>query len=179
LLTTRDIADALAKDRSKASVARQVERMHREPFDLSVFLQEIPEQELPVRWYLTWTLTHFLEDQPDIGKENVVLIWDLLKACNHNGMERDLWRSLTFVEIHEDLSGEVFDRAIQTLRSPKHAVAVRAHSMLVAFNIARPFEELRQELEECLSIVQQQNDSAGLYARSKNLRKKLARLAAR
>lgn len=177
MLSTNDIAQALAEDRSKASVMRQVDRMQKEAIDLAVYIQEVPSFDFPIRWYLTWTLSHFTEQNKSLSPEALTKLWELLKTCEHSGMQRDLWRALSFVEIPEDLSAEIFDSALSAMRSPKNAIAVRAHSMFVAFNIAKPYRELRLELAQTLETIEQQNDSAGLYARAKNLRKKLEKLS--
>ena len=176
MLDTKTIAKALDEDRSKASVDRMVQRMYREGIDLVAYVKDIRDHPIARPWLFTWTLSNYIQGAPDIGDEAVAAIWSNLKICKEPSRLRDYWRALTFVEIPEDIASEVFDAAQKTMISAQYAVAVRVHSMLVAMNIARPYPELLDELDMIFEQIERENESAGLNARSRNLRKQIKKL---
>jgi hypothetical protein len=168
------IADALTEERSKASVNRVIHVLEKEGLDFAQFFDFLSNTPFPLRWYMTWVLTHYIEQNPDIGNKNQQLIWKELKTNDNQSMLRDLWRSMTFIEIDEELAGDVYDAAVKTLMSAKNAIAVRAHAMYCAANIAKPYSELCHELILLLEEFKLE-ESAGLKARAQNLSKQLSR----
>lgn len=172
MLDPKKIADALTTDRSKDSVLRILQSIEKEGLDFHQFFRYLPELSFPLRWYMTWVLTHYIERNKSIGNQNQEAIWTELKTNNHPSMQRDLWRSMTFIDVDDKFSGEVYDAAVKTLMSVSNPIAVRAHAMYCAANIAQPFPELSRELALILADFNQ-DDSAGLRARAKNLSRKL------
>ena len=168
----RALADILEVDRSKQRISELILQLEKEGFAFGEFFEVLPTIKLPVRWYLCWMLTHYVERNPDHGTTHQNLIWETLKACNNDSMRRDLWRTLTFIQISEDLSGEIYDKALSTITSQNYPIAVRAHAMYVAGNIAKPYPELRNELLLILKDFDQE-ESAGIRSRARNLRKAL------
>jgi hypothetical protein len=125
--------------------------MESEGLDFQLFFLEVNRQSLPVKWHMTWLLNHFVEQNPAIGNSNQQLIWEELKLTENPSIQRDLWRMLSFLNIDESHSGEIYDQALALIRSQKFAIAIRVHAMTVAQKIALPYAELRQELIPTIS----------------------------
>ena len=87
-------------------------------------------------------------------------------------MLRDIWRSWSFLVVHEELEGDVFDRAMRIIPSQMHPVAVRVHAMKTAHNIAKNYLEIAEELIMILEDLDH-DESSGIRARSKNIVKDL------
>ena len=81
-------------------------------------------------------------------------------------------RALSFIEIDDDIAGEVFDAAIEITASPRQPIAVRAHAIFTARNIALPYAELRRELRLTLEATGRE-ESPGIRARSRNVLREL------
>lgn len=174
MLRPEDIRRALNEDRSKAAVDRLVVRMQREGVDLTVLIASALELGEPENWRHIWLISHFVERNPDEGTREQMAIWSAINATSHQGMLRDLWRSLTFIALHDELSAAVYDEAMRVTRSEKYALAVRAHAMLVAFQIALPYPELSLELAMVLKDLCESHSPA-IASRSKNLLRKIER----
>ena len=86
-----------------------------------------------------------------------------------------MWRSLTFIDINEAISSEVFNLGLNVIRSQNESIVARAHAMLVLTNIAKPYNELCDELLMVFKSLKN-DESAGVRSRVKNLSKRLERL---
>lgn len=174
MLSPAAIADSLARDRSSKNMMLLVGQMQRVGIDLREYVEEIRRQPLPVKWYLTWALSHYVEQNPEAGTREQHLLWEFMQSCDHEGMQRDLWRCLAFMDIGDDLSGVVYTRAIQVITSVKHPIAVRALAMLVAYHIARGYHELLGELDMVLEPLKE-DEGKGVRSRSMRIRQWIAK----
>ena len=167
-----EIAKSLEPDRSKANVNRIVLEMAKHGYDFEDYLNIVERTELPVKWYLTWNLGHYLQEYSHLGLVKQRLFWNFSKQVEHEGMLRDIWRSWSFLVVHEELEGDVFDRAMRIIPSQMHPVAVRVHAMKTAHNIAKNYLEIAEELIMILEDLDH-DESSGIRARSKNIVKDL------
>ncbi|MEZ4721932.1 MAG: hypothetical protein R2813_08670 [Flavobacteriales bacterium] len=175
MIAAKDIANALDEDRSKDNVLRIIQAIEKQGTDYREFFQIVHEQPASKCWRMTWMLSSLVERNPKIGNEIQELVWKQLKPCEHQGMQRDLWRTLTFVDISEELSGSVYDFACNVIASAHYPVAVRVHAMQCAFNIAKPWPELRDELKMILDSLGPE-ESVGTRNRAGKLSARLARI---
>jgi len=167
MLSAADIAQSLGEDRSKKNVDRLVLRMAKEGFSFADLFETIEHTPLPVKWYLTWTLTHYVEAYPHLSPEDQALIWKGLQSTDHKGMLRDYWRTLTFINVDEEIAGAVYDKALLTASSPVQAIANRVHAMQVAYNIAQGYAELLEELLATLSKLPEDAEAGFMSRRGK------------
>ena len=171
-LSPRELADSLASDRTTPNVARWAGLVAREGIDFEGFFDEMRRRKLPVKWYMTWMLSRSVERNRPDGARAQRLIWQMLADCENASMQRELWRALSFVEIDDDIAGEVFDAAIEIAASPRQPIAVRVHAISTARNIALPYAELRRELRLTLEATGRE-ESPGIRARSRNVLREL------
>ena len=84
-----------------------------------------------------------------------------------------IW-SLTGVSSEND--GLIFDICMAYITGHE-AIAIKVHSISVAFEIAKPFPELRNELKVMVEdLFMREGDSAGIRSRCKRVLKELAKL---
>lgn len=177
MIGVAEISESLLQDRTKKNVLHLVDAMETLSVDLDSYLEEIETQKLPVKWYLSWTLTHFIERNPQLELRTQRRLWQMTQACTNPSMARDYWRCWSFLNVHDDLGGEVYEKAVRVVMSSKETLAVRAHAMQCAHRIAAPFPELQAEL---LSVLDKLDDEApAIHARSKMISKKLKRQLSR
>ena len=119
-----------------------------------------------------WLLTHYVERYPTDGSKHQKLIWNILKSTDSHSLQRDLWRAFTFINVEDNLEGEVYDLAVKTTSNAALPIAPRAHAMLCAVNVALHYPELSEEMLLVLSSFPQE-ESPGLRSRAKNLSAKL------
>ena len=170
MLDCTTIFESLMADRSKQNIAHWVNKMIREGFDPVAFMVQFHAHEPSKSWKLTWLLSHYIEASKDDSFQ--LDIWQVLKTTEHQGIQRDLWRAFSFISINESIAGEVYDKALGLIHSQLYAIAVRAHAMQCAFNIAQTYPELKEELALVLKGISSE-DSAGIRSRTKRLLKDL------
>ncbi len=175
MIDPRSIAEALEQDRSKQAVARLVDRMAREHFDLEDYIAVVKDSTPPLNWLMTWTLNHYYDAFPHLPSRQQKLIWSMLGETNHDGIKRDLWRILSCVNLSEDLAGEVFELSLRMIPSQHHPIAVRAHAMKTALNIVHAYPELGHELKLVFELLKN-DDSAGIRSRAKNYLKQIHKI---
>jgi len=172
MIKATEIAKSLKADRSKANVNRIVLEMAKHGYDPEGYLDKIENTELPVKWYLMWNLGHYIQEYSHLGLLKQRLFWEFSKSIDHQGMSRDIWRSWSFLVVHEELEGDVFDKAVRIIPSQMYPVAVRVHAMKTAHNIAKNYHEIAEELMMILEDLDH-DESSGIRARSKNILKDL------
>ncbi|MEX2595685.1 MAG: hypothetical protein WEC59_02060 [Salibacteraceae bacterium] len=169
------IAEDLKKNRSKERVAHWVTQMAKEHFVVDDFVAAIKTLPHPSNWYLSWVMSHYFSSFPHLGAKGQLNLWELLKTTQHPSVQRDLWKTLSVLNIDEEISGYVYDHAIRIIPSPIYAIAARAHAIQAAFNIAKPYPELRHELALLLRSIPEA-ESSGIKARAKNMLLELKKL---
>jgi HEAT repeat protein len=100
----------------------------------------------------------------------------LLDKNVHDAVKRAVLRVYQFAKIPEDVEGEIFDFAIQSLKSSESPIAIKAFSMTAARRICEKYPELANELIPLIEIIVEQKASAGLVNRGSKELKKLHKL---
>ena len=77
----------------------------------------------------------------------------------HDAVKRNVIRILQFIEIPEELLGEVATVCFDYLASPREPIAVRVFSMTVLANIAQKEPDLKNELR---LVIEQQLANGGM-----------------
>ncbi len=175
MISPSQIDRLLLANRSKSSIESMVRSIETEGLDFQEFFKYIEDVPNNRKWHFTWLLTHLIESNPEVNTADQKLLFEYLKKTSIKGVKRDLWRSLTFIDINEAISGEVFNLGLNVIRSQNESIAARAHAMLVLTNIAKPYNELCDELLMVFKSLKN-DESAGVRSRVKNLSKRLERL---
>ncbi|MFD2521549.1 hypothetical protein [Emticicia soli] len=166
-----DIESELAKDFSKAQVTKIANYIgaNSESFALlmNIFLRGHYINTQKAGWVLSECAAHYpllvipyfrnfiqkLQDPmvPDSVKRNIVRVWQ-------------------FVEIPEEYTGEIYDICFGFMHS-NEAIAIKAFSMTVCYNIVRRIPELRTELRLSIEdlLLKNQDGSAAILSRGKKI----------
>ena len=117
------------------------------------------------------------DSNPDlVDPYRAQLIDNLLKKENSVAVKRNSIRILQFMDIPEKYQAGLYDYCLKMLAAEEEPVAIKAFSMLVAYNICKEYPELKNELEIAIYHNIEHNDSPGIRARGKSILKKLAKL---
>ncbi|MEL7532758.1 MAG: hypothetical protein AAFN10_15675 [Bacteroidota bacterium] len=126
--------------------------------------------EEPTAPYASWLMDFCLQLHPNHLLPYRKGAFDLLQQPLHNMIHRNIVKHLYRVEIDEEIEGELYDLAINKISNPQVEVAIRVHCMNIAWKIAEPYPELREELR--LVIEGHIGDgSAGFKSRGKRILK--------
>ena len=88
-----------------------------------------------------------------------------LKLEPHAAVKRATMRVMQFIEISEEVEGEVFDVAMRYLRSADEPIAVKAFAMTAARKICQRYPELANELIPIIEVLVEQKVSSGILNR--------------
>ncbi|WKV12670.1 hypothetical protein [Marivirga harenae] len=115
------------------------------------------------KFQASWLMTHLVEKHPNIlNKSHLKVFGDLVKNNKHEGLERNIWRTLSFVDIppesHEDWINLAFDR----LEQQNTAIAIQAFAMTVLEKLLTNENELRSALKEILELKLERQPSPGI-----------------
>ncbi|MFK7900747.1 MAG: hypothetical protein AB8B61_08310 [Cyclobacteriaceae bacterium] len=104
------------------------------------------ESDIRLVQLISTPLLFCAEKRSNILDKHYPLLLSKLKDSPNSAVKRNSIRFLQFTEIPEEYMGEIADLCFSYLSDTKEAVAVRAFSMTVLFNISKQFPELQQEL---------------------------------
>ena len=164
------LRDEILEDYSKPYVVYLANKIgaDQEAFDelMELFLGD----DYRVTQRAAWVLSHCVDNYPWLIEKHLERMILNLQKQVHVAVKRNTVRVLQFIDIPEDLMGITAELCFGFLNSGKEPVAVKAHSMVILFNIVKKFPELKEELK--LSIEDQMPfGSAGFKRRgSKSLR---------
>jgi hypothetical protein len=93
----------------------------------------------------------------------------------HVAVRRCIIRNLQFMDIPEKYQAKLYDRCLLILHQENETIAIKAFSMLVAYNICKDLPELKAELQEAILLNLELSTSPGIQNRGKKILKKLAK----
>ena len=158
----------ILKEHSKAHTQYLADKIgpDQDAFDhlIELFLGD----EYRVTQRAAWVVSHCSDSYPWLLDNHLKSIIENLQEPVHDAVKRNTLRILQFKDIPEDLMGIAADICFQFLNSGKEAIAIKAHSMTVLYNIVKKFPELKEELK--ISIEEQMPfGSAGFRSRGKKI----------
>ncbi|MBS1735978.1 MAG: hypothetical protein JSS98_05150 [Bacteroidetes bacterium] len=96
----------------------------------------------------SWPLSYCVSAHPELLKNHFGALIKRMKSPSvHNAIKRNGVRLLQDVVIPEKFEGEIIEMCFSFLKSPYEAVAIKAFSMSVIFNLAQKYPELKRELK--------------------------------
>lgn len=99
-----------------------------------------------------WSLSYCAIAHPEFVSKHFKEFFKLLKDENaHPAVRRNILRLLPFVEIPSNYHGEAIDQCVRFLSTPGQKAAVKAFSLHVLQNLARPYPEIVREVELIIS----------------------------
>lgn len=147
----------------------------------SVFEKKISIQEIitllnnhETQFQASWLLTHLVEAQPNsLTKSDISQLVRILEETAHEGLERNIWRSLNFIKIpsvmHENLINLAFDR----LENHHTAIAVQVFAMSVLEKLLVNELELQLALKSLLELKLERQPTPGLKSRALKIIRKI------
>jgi hypothetical protein len=130
-------------------------------------------------FHSSWTLTKVCDKYPELIIPYLGMIIESLEKIDNESTQRSFLRIISLTEMDKvDIRyhGLLADHCFSALHSGFSAIAIRAYSMEILFNLAVIYPELANELAASLSIMQT-GASGGILARSRIILDKLAGLA--
>lgn len=149
-----DLAIALLKENSHENIANIAAYIDDDIQKFASLMEFVLHGKEKYPQYASWVMTYCAEKKPSLFVPYIAELLPLLKDKKiHDGVKRNIVRSLQTCELPENLRGDIYDACFSLLINPNGAIAVRAFSMTVLHRIALFYPELAPEL--CDTIEQQ------------------------
>lgn len=121
-----------------------------------------------------WVMSHSVEKQPQLVNPYIEKLVKHLYKSHEDAIKRNSLRILQYIDIPEPLWGETLEKCFEYLESNNEAIAIRAFSMTVVYNISQHIPEIKPELKGLIEEIIVFG-SAGLKSRGNKILKKLAK----
>jgi 8-oxo-dGTP diphosphatase len=134
-----------------------------------------PEKKLAFR--ASWTLTKVCDKYPELIYPHLSGIIDSLDKLDNESVQRSFLRILSLTDIRRlsiKQHGILTEHCFNALKSGFSAIAIKAYSMEIIYNLVLIYPELLNEFSATVNLVQGEG-SAGIIARGQMIMKKLAR----
>lgn len=160
----------LENSKSNANYISQLIKDDEEQF--MMLWEFIKNENPPLSSRSAWVLENVCSKYPYMVCKILDEMIELLQETDNVAIKRHVLKVLTYTEIPEIYLGRIFDFCIRILESHAEAIAAKAYSMQILFNISEIEPGLKAELT---SIFENQliENSSGIKARALILLKKL------
>ncbi|MFT5821895.1 MAG: hypothetical protein ACI8ZM_003151 [Crocinitomix sp.] len=108
------------------------------------------------------------EKQPRLIRPYVVDLIGYLKSNPVDAVKRNTMRVFQFIDIPEEIEGDLFDIAMTYLKGLDTAIAIKAFSMTALRKISAKYPELAQEVIFQIEILVKEEVSKGLTSRGQH-----------
>jgi hypothetical protein len=168
-----NLREQILKEHSKANCSRIVKwigsNQHRFDELFNLFLHD----EYRVVQRAAWPLSFAVINHPLLIKKHFAkLIKNLQKPTIHDAVKRNTVRLLQEVKIPKKFHGKIMDTCFRYIASPDEAVAVKAFSLTILYNLSHQYPEIKKELK--LVIEERWNyETAAFRSRAKKILKNI------
>ncbi len=170
----QSIADAVAQRPSKEEAVALAQWMGPSQARFDELWACITQGEPPMPRYAAWVMDKYTEIHPTFAQPHLEEMVHMLSQNYHNAVHRAILKVIARNPIPEDLQGILFDYAMEKLLNPQSMAAIQAHSMTIAYHIAKDIPELKTELKAVIEDQMEYN-SAAFKSRGKRILKQLNR----
>ncbi|UZR95514.1 hypothetical protein [Chondrinema litorale] len=167
-----NISEALLKEHSKANSLNIAEYIGEDKVRFKQLIEIFIGEEYRLVQRSAWVLSIIAEKHPFLIKPYLSLLVKQLHNPKHDTVKRNILRILQFIEIPDELMGELADICFNFLTSGKEAIAIKVFAITVLEKIVRQYPELKYEL---IIIIEDQMpySSAGFKSRGTKILKAL------
>ena len=113
-----------------------------------------------------WCFRLWGDGKPGMIDKHLPRMVKTLAASEHDAVKRNIVRLLQNIDIPKDLQGEAANACFKFLGSAEEAIAIRAFSMTVLFNIGKEEPDLLPELRMMIEDMMPYG-SSGIKARGR------------
>lgn len=129
----------------------------------------------------SWTLSKVCDKYPEMIFPALNTMIETLDKLDNESVQRSFLRILSMIDINlisNKHRGILADHCFNALRSGFSAIAIKAYSMEILYNLTLKYPELANELSVSVNMLQGEG-SAGVVARGRMILKKLAEIPIR
>ena len=172
-----NIEDQLLQEHSKENTQCIVQYIGTDQNRLKELMQCFFSDTYRVSQRAAMAVSHCFDEHPDMMQPYQIRMIELLETPKLQiALKRNIVRILQFMEFPEQYEAQLFDRCLGYLTDAKEAIAVKAFSMTILYNICKNHPDLKHELIPILQELLLQSESAGIQNRGRKVLQALYRL---
>jgi hypothetical protein len=122
-------------------------------------------------------MTTVCEAHPSIGEPWAAKMLDRMERPGHEGVHRNIIRSLQFAVLPKKLHGRIFSKMSAIIPDPQHTIAQRAFAITVAMRMVETYPELSGEMHIILEAILHPDPGPAIRSRASKSLKKLQKLS--
>lgn len=168
-----DLKTALLKEYSKAQKDRLVNYIGDDQTLFDELMVLFFSRSYRVSQRAAWVMSYCVDSYPQLIQPHFDELVINLRTTELDAVKRNTVRILQNLEVPDRLIGDVADICFKFLASNQEAIAVKAFSMTVLYNIVQKIPELQNELR-LLIEDQMPYASPGIKSRGKKILQKLS-----
>ena len=123
-----------------------------------------------------YPLIFISDENPSLFYPYLPRMLEYMKGKVHDAVIRNTLRLFQFIDIPEEIEGELFDMCIHFFSSPKFPVAIRVFAMTILANTCKKYPELKIEVLPLVNDVLEISESPGIRSRGRKVLAELRNL---
>jgi hypothetical protein len=160
-----DLKTKLKTRISKVEIDELIQNFDQSKLSLEEVISLLKNKQ--TQFQASWLLTHLVEKKPSILKEaHIKILGEIIENTSHEGLQRNIWRSLSFIEIPTPLHEALINLAFEKLENHRTAIAIQVFSMDVLEKLLINETELQLALKAILELKLERQPSPGLKSRA-------------
>lgn len=146
----------ILKEHSKAQTQKIIDWVGHSQERFDALVQLFLGDEYRVTQRAAWPLSYIAIEHPSLAKKHLPVFIKLLGNPKlHKAVRRNVVRLLQFVEIPEELHGELMNYCFDFIADVNEAAAVKAFSLTILEKLSKQYPEIQSEIK---TIVQERWD---------------------
>lgn len=172
MLVFDNIKEAVLSIGSKEDAQALADWMDNDPEKFADLWNCILSKDNPLSWRSAWVMDKLTAKHPQLLLPYREELVQQLEIDHDPGVHRAVLKAIVRNPIPEDVQGFLFDYAIKHLLNPQSYAAIQAHSMTIAYEIAKDIPELKEELRAVITD-QAEHNTAAYKSRARQILKKM------
>ena len=146
----------ILKEHSKAQAQKIIDWVGHSQERFDALVQLFLGDEYRVTQRAAWPLSYIAIEHPSLAKKHLPVFVKLLSNAKlHKAVRRNVMRLLQFVEIPEELHGELMNHCFDFIADVNEAAAVKAFSLSILEKLSKQYPDIQSEIK---TIVQERWD---------------------
>ena len=171
-----DIRAELLKEHSRAQADRVARWIGNDPERLAQLVGLFLHDEYRIVQRAARVVSLIADEHFELIKPHLP---SLVRRMNEPGVpvavKRNVVRMLQFVDVPEDVQGDVMNTCFELVADPQETIAVRAFSMTVLANLAKQYPDIKPELKAIIEDALEHDPSPGFRNRAGKVLKSLSK----
>lgn len=171
-----DIRAELLKEHSRAQADRVAQWIGNDPERLAQLVDLFLHDEYRVVQRAARVVSLIADEHFELIQPHLPA---LVRRMNEPGVpvavKRNVVRMLQFVDVPEDVQGDVMNTCFELVADPQETIAVRAFSMTVLANLAKQYPDIKPELKAIIEDALEHDPSPGFRNRAGKVLKSLSK----